>query len=91
MSFCVGFNCLRSHGFQQVTAAHLQKITLCKYKQSWTSTFLGCFQNLGLLTVPPVVKALPKENSNTHYTAASLAVNVGLQMATVMVQDTQAK
>jgi len=37
--------------------------------------------------VPPVVKALPKENSNTHHAAASLAVNVGLQMATVTVQD----
>lgn len=37
--------------------------------------------------MPPVAKTLPKENSNTHHAAASLAVNAGLQMATVMAQD----
>lgn len=50
------------------------------------STFLGYFENLGSLTMPPVAKALPKENSNIHHAAASLAVNTGLQMATAVVQ-----
>ncbi|KAF2986480.1 hypothetical protein EK904_003744, partial [Melospiza melodia maxima] len=61
--------------------------SLCESADGILCSGKGCFLHLGSLTVPPVAKALPKANSNTHHAAASLAVKIGLYMVTVMVQD----